>query len=88
MTPEELRLLKLISERDMSTFVPAGQGADQAQRFDRLVESLLALQRLGWITLEVSRRGSAGRGRSKYVGAAAQCTAEGRRVLAFPARLP
>ncbi|MGN6167109.1 MAG: hypothetical protein ACTHQQ_02925 [Solirubrobacteraceae bacterium] len=76
-------MLKVISERETSAFVPAGQGAAQAQRFDRLVESLLRLQRLGWITLEISARRSVGRGRSKYVGATAQCTAEGRRVLAF-----
>ena|SRR5690348_7126155 len=47
MSPEELQLLKLISERETSAFVPAGQGAVQAQRFDRRVESLLGCSAWG-----------------------------------------
>jgi hypothetical protein len=84
VTPEELQLLKAISEKDLSTFVPAGQGAAQAQRFDRLVETLQTLERLGWIELQVTlRRTARVTQRSKYVGAAARCTEQGRRVLVY-----
>jgi predicted transcriptional regulator len=88
MTPDELQILKAIAQREVSTFIPAGREAGQAQRFDRLVETLQSLQRLGWIELEVSVR-SRSRAlpsrapQSKYAGAAARCTAEGRRVLSY-----
>jgi hypothetical protein len=84
VTPEELQLLRAISEKDLSTFVPAGQSAAQAQRFDRLVETLQTLERLGWIELQVTvRRTPRLAQRSRYVGAAARCTLHGRRVLAY-----
>jgi hypothetical protein len=56
MTPEELELLRAISNTEVETFVPAGQSAAQAKALGELVDLLEALKRLGWIELEVAAR--------------------------------
>jgi hypothetical protein len=82
MTPEELEILRALSCKDVETFLPAGRSAAQAKAFDALVERLQAMQRLGWIELEVAEKaGRVEKYQRKYIAAAARCTDEGRRAL-------
>jgi hypothetical protein len=82
MTPQELELLKSISERDFETFLPAGRTAADAKAFDDLVAVLQGMQRLNWIALEVVEQPARlGKYDRQYVGAAARCTEAGREVL-------
>jgi hypothetical protein len=82
MTPAELQILKAISGRDVSHFLPAGKTAAQARAFDELVETLQGMQRLRWIELEVAPKpGRIGSYLRKYAAAAARCTEQGRQAL-------
>lgn len=82
MTPAEFELLKAISARDVTTFLPVGKTAAQARAFDELVESLQSMQRLRWIELEVAAKpGRVGSYERKYAAAAARCTEQGRQAL-------
>jgi len=82
MTPEELKLLKMLSEKELETFLPAGRSAAQAQAFDELVERLESTQRLQWIEVKAAAQpGKIGKYERRYVAAVARCTEHGRQVL-------
>ena len=83
MTPRELEILKVISCKDVETFLPADRTAAQVRAFDELVEVLQGMRRLGWIQIEVAKhRGrQSGRYQPQYLAAVARCTDEGRRAL-------
>jgi hypothetical protein len=82
MTPQELEILTAISNKDVETFLPAGNSPAEAKMFDQLVEVLQGMERLRWIELEVMEKGSPiGKYQRKYVGAVARCTDSGRHVL-------
>ena len=61
MTPEEFEILKVISCRDVETFLPAGGSAAQARAFDALVDTLRRMERMGWVGGPGSRAGRDGR---------------------------
>jgi hypothetical protein len=82
VTFEEMEILKTLHGTAFQAFFPKGRSIAAAETFDALVESLLHMQRSGWIELQVEpSKAVVGYYQRKYKAAVARCTDVGREAL-------
>ena len=82
MTKGEITILQTICQSDYKAYLPQSSSVAAFREFDALVAALYAMERAGWIELEVEKGGEAVKGyKQKYRAAAARCTKHGREAL-------